>query len=154
MIRRPPRSTLFPYTTLFRTSIAIWEYRRVCIALDSPPTCECVHHGEIARPVHGVQSEKPAGRLRNQALDLALGVVLRRELQHALDGEPGAVARHADLRRPVEHAVARIEMARRARGARVRFHRVPGMRLPVAGELFRVEQVQLVVEVAALARSR
>src|SRR5258708_29506060 len=28
MIRRPPRSTLFPYTTLFR-SVA-WMYRRAC----------------------------------------------------------------------------------------------------------------------------
>src|SRR5438270_7880106 len=27
MIRRPPRSTLFPYTTLFR-SICSWEYKR------------------------------------------------------------------------------------------------------------------------------
>src|SRR5256885_12701480 len=26
MIRRPPRSTLFPYTTLFRSSMAVGEY--------------------------------------------------------------------------------------------------------------------------------
>src|SRR5471030_3365333 len=25
MIRRPPRSTLFPYTTLFRSAIACWD---------------------------------------------------------------------------------------------------------------------------------
>src|SRR2546422_6583869 len=25
MIRRPPRSTLFPYTTLFRSSIQMWQ---------------------------------------------------------------------------------------------------------------------------------
>src|SRR5687768_18188792 len=25
MIRRPPRSTLFPYTTLFRSEVAEWE---------------------------------------------------------------------------------------------------------------------------------
>src|SRR5690348_17595422 len=24
MIRRPPRSTLFPYTTLFRSSVSVW----------------------------------------------------------------------------------------------------------------------------------
>src|SRR5258708_31989941 len=28
MIRRPPRSTLFPYTTLFRSHDALDEYRR------------------------------------------------------------------------------------------------------------------------------
>src|SRR5256885_9883272 len=27
MIRRPPRSTLFPYTTLFRSSSAAWWFR-------------------------------------------------------------------------------------------------------------------------------
>src|SRR4030066_2525046 len=28
MIRRPPRSTLFPYTMLFRSPISIWRYER------------------------------------------------------------------------------------------------------------------------------
>src|SRR2546429_1658138 len=27
MIRRPPRSTLFPYTTLFRSAIFVWRAR-------------------------------------------------------------------------------------------------------------------------------
>src|SRR3712207_9024954 len=27
MIRRPPRSTLFPYTTLFRSTVNIWQRR-------------------------------------------------------------------------------------------------------------------------------
>src|SRR3712207_8305904 len=34
MIRRPPRSTLFPYTTLFRSSV--WHPRRVQIGGDDP----------------------------------------------------------------------------------------------------------------------
>src|SRR2546422_7115057 len=29
MIRRPPRSTLFPYTTLFRSRLALAEHRRL-----------------------------------------------------------------------------------------------------------------------------
>src|SRR2546428_9870179 len=33
MIRRPPRSTLFPYTTLFRSQKKIWEpSRRIILA--------------------------------------------------------------------------------------------------------------------------
>src|SRR3712207_7992371 len=32
MIRRPPRSTLFPYTTLFRSSIS--NLQQICKALD------------------------------------------------------------------------------------------------------------------------
>src|SRR3712207_8779884 len=33
MIRRPPRSTLFPYTTLFRSAVAENDRRNVAIAL-------------------------------------------------------------------------------------------------------------------------
>src|SRR5258705_1119189 len=42
MIRRPPRSTLFPYTTLFRSRFPIWgafalhQCLRVCAALLNP----------------------------------------------------------------------------------------------------------------------
>src|SRR2546430_11592935 len=32
MIRRPPRSTLFPYTTLFRSHIAEWVVRWIVVA--------------------------------------------------------------------------------------------------------------------------
>src|SRR3712207_7534761 len=31
MIRRPPRSTLFPYTTLFRSDRSPWAYRSVLV---------------------------------------------------------------------------------------------------------------------------
>src|SRR5689334_24803884 len=31
MIRRPPRSTLFPYTTLFRSAVAVMEHAKVAI---------------------------------------------------------------------------------------------------------------------------
>src|SRR5689334_24081409 len=38
MIRRPPRSTLFPYTTLFRSPVKYWSRRPevVAVLLDSP----------------------------------------------------------------------------------------------------------------------
>src|SRR5258708_30329896 len=36
MIRRPPRSTLFPYTTLFRSSEKEAEYKSFC-SRDPPP---------------------------------------------------------------------------------------------------------------------
>src|SRR3712207_7028324 len=31
MIRRPPRSTLFPYTTLFRSLRCCWSFARECL---------------------------------------------------------------------------------------------------------------------------
>src|SRR3712207_6902172 len=39
MIRRPPRSTLFPYTTLFRSSVAT--------SLDVPESLELLALGEV-----------------------------------------------------------------------------------------------------------
>src|SRR2546430_12176841 len=34
MIRRPPRSTLFPYTTLFRSALPLERRRRAAVPLD------------------------------------------------------------------------------------------------------------------------
>src|SRR2546426_5858846 len=49
MIRRPPRSTLFPYTTLFR-SLHVMER----LGIGRPPTPECRDaHGRHAR--HGLR---------------------------------------------------------------------------------------------------
>src|SRR6266511_5556648 len=36
MIRRPPRSTLFPYTTLFRSSPTDWSRLRGAVSRDRP----------------------------------------------------------------------------------------------------------------------
>src|SRR2546422_6252082 len=36
MIRRPPRSTLFPYTTLFRSLVAVAEHRPSPQLLEAP----------------------------------------------------------------------------------------------------------------------
>src|SRR5437870_7551202 len=46
MIRRPPRSTLFPYTTLFRSKA---RHRQV-----APAVVVSVEEGELLRPVGGV----------------------------------------------------------------------------------------------------
>src|SRR4051794_41189477 len=60
MIRRPPRSTLFPYTTLFRSrvrppgallSLSLRQLRRAPDADDEPPRSE-EHTSELQSPVH------------------------------------------------------------------------------------------------------
>src|SRR3712207_9034020 len=72
MIRRPPRSTLFPYTTLFRSQVALEE---------RPEARRMVEHDEVARLVpHDVvedgfgreqqapvEAERPPGRTRAPA---------------------------------------------------------------------------------------
>src|SRR2546430_5346359 len=42
MIRRPPRSTLFPYTTLFRSLRGFLD-RRAALGGFRPPDCACEH---------------------------------------------------------------------------------------------------------------
>src|SRR3712207_8281761 len=53
MIRRPPRSTLFPYTTLFRSQVTVVRQRRrrytlPHMALDKLPEPTAVH--DMAKP--------------------------------------------------------------------------------------------------------
>src|SRR2546422_6997430 len=56
MIRRPPRSTLFPYTTLFRSRKALALDRVACVALE-------IREGPATlRRVAGRQREPPAAR--------------------------------------------------------------------------------------------
>src|SRR3712207_7208449 len=67
MIRRPPRSTLFPYTTLFRSTPAeIRRYREVIAALDFDTVCTPFEHApgvtrEIALEVLDDQLRGPPG---------------------------------------------------------------------------------------------
>src|SRR5258708_19097659 len=68
MIRRPPRSTLFPYTTLFRSRPAVWiggekvenvadhpAFARAARSLDGPPRSQPrseEHTSELQSPDH------------------------------------------------------------------------------------------------------
>src|SRR2546430_11055500 len=55
MIRRPPRSTLFPYTTLFRSAMLRWRFPSTCVTRpwhESWPTIPTFSPREI-------QSERP-----------------------------------------------------------------------------------------------
>src|SRR2546430_17598198 len=72
MIRRPPRSTLFPYTTLFRSDAARAEHQRIDDAADR---ALAAMKGEHARPdlrflagdleIHGLaQLREPRGERR------------------------------------------------------------------------------------------
>src|SRR5256885_2445109 len=67
MIRRPPRSTLFPYTTLFRSQ----PFAHVAIDLDELPSR--VPYPEVGPPTsqHGVQlPDEPLERLDRKSTRL------------------------------------------------------------------------------------
>src|SRR3712207_7541419 len=53
MIRRPPRSTLFPYTTLFRSVVAGDEAAQS----HAPEGAHAVHDGIADRPAHVLEIE-------------------------------------------------------------------------------------------------
>src|SRR5256885_10548588 len=80
MIRRPPRSTLFPYTTLFRSQV-----QKVCVRVDR---LECIAHLQIE-----VAGGKGRARSEEQTSELhppcnAEGRLLLQKKTHLTD-QPG-----------------------------------------------------------------
>src|SRR5712664_1765192 len=65
MIRRPPRSTLFPYTTLFRSHAAI-------------QSCERVHPGVFVWLIGRVRSEEHTSELQSRS-DLVCRLLLEKK---------------------------------------------------------------------------
>src|SRR5256885_11801718 len=65
MIRRPPRSTLFPYTTLFRSDLARWEReyrgRMLVRAKCAPHFMRHVHQLDPESPVLNYETRCPCG---------------------------------------------------------------------------------------------
>src|SRR3712207_8291345 len=57
MIRRPPRSTLFPYTTLFRSRLEAVVLR----ALSRDPAARYPTAGDLRAALLGVDFDAPAG---------------------------------------------------------------------------------------------
>src|SRR2546427_4828587 len=64
MIRRPPRSTLFPYTTLFR-SASMLAHVRARSTSGSDPGCRGV--GRSAASPVGIRSEEHTSELQSQS---------------------------------------------------------------------------------------
>src|SRR5258708_20456451 len=59
MIRRPPRSTLFPYTTLFRSRKEIPRLEQWCLRL-----CQCAPESRHKSSRHSAAQQTLPGRLR------------------------------------------------------------------------------------------
>src|SRR6266496_2793210 len=66
MIRRPPRSTLFPYTTLFRSHASSWAYSRAVVGRDeacspaSPEAASAMGLGRKTIPIRNYRYDSPA----------------------------------------------------------------------------------------------
>src|SRR2546427_6540564 len=71
MIRRPPRSTLFPYTTLFRSARRPLVAEPVVAADEAPPSAQPLLPSQLALDVHDrpLRRHEPAragGRERSE----------------------------------------------------------------------------------------
>src|SRR5690349_22098483 len=62
MIRRPPRSTLFPYTTLFRSPAAQRRLARF------------PHRVQVRREVRGVEVDRKSTRLNSSHVEISYAV--------------------------------------------------------------------------------
>src|SRR2546430_7698338 len=62
MIRRPPRSTLFPYTTLFRSHPAVWSSIHFTTQTDDGVGGHSGEHHDAQAGTGPAQSHRPADR--------------------------------------------------------------------------------------------
>src|SRR3712207_7593740 len=75
MIRRPPRSTLFPYTTLFRSVVG-----RVQVQANDVP--DLLHKLRVSRQLEALGAMRLDAEQMQVALHRALGHAARRSEEH------------------------------------------------------------------------
>src|SRR5258707_5709245 len=84
MIRRPPRSTLFPYTTLFRSRLAPRHLDPVLVELhggadithDHPPGGKIRHAGDLA------ELDRKSTRLNSSHANISYAVFCLKKKKH------------------------------------------------------------------------
>src|SRR2546430_6723629 len=97
MIRRPPRSTLFPYTTLFRSQFRLRIRRRspllltafldrarsLCLAADSFPSTATAWERSMAPRRAALRSEEHTSELQSQS-NLVCRLLLEKKKKHTI----------------------------------------------------------------------
>src|SRR5256885_2947400 len=78
MIRRPPRSTLFPYTTLFRSGHGLWLESTRGQKLEAQPRFRCEHVG--------LRSEEHTSELQSPC-NLVCRLLLEKKKSRCSSGE-------------------------------------------------------------------
>src|SRR5690349_21964457 len=85
MIPRPPRSTLFPYTTLFRSAVGLWRRESVSPVAD-PPSIESLttYQGLEGMPsISRERSEEHTSELQSRR-DLVCRLLLEKKKNNKL----------------------------------------------------------------------
>src|SRR2546427_7131716 len=99
MIRRPPRSTLFPYTTLFRSLFC--NLGRTAVAPASPTRDGGTHETLAARRRAGLRSEEHTSELQSQSNLVCRLLLEKKKKTYRTPVEPSALVepQHAAARR-------------------------------------------------------
>src|SRR2546430_4722342 len=113
MIRRPPRSTLFPYTTLFRSPVAEGPAGQVLEAAVAEEGIALEAEEHIAARRLG-QPSQPSIRLDGQRLERRQRTAPRLDLEPRLVAEPRVGLSRSPTRRLRERAVDGGEVDDRA----------------------------------------
>src|SRR5262245_65389433 len=98
MIRRPPRSTLFPYTTLFRFSLLLkgrleWRYARGGPLLHRPPDAR--RSVRSRQPAAGAEQDRKSTRLNSSHLGISYAVFcLKKKKQEKNTYEQSIIGRY------------------------------------------------------------
>src|SRR5436305_11177749 len=73
MIRPPPRSTLFPYTTLFRSSRAAWRFQPRRALHGAAPSSVAARHSHGA-PSRAAREDRKSTRLNSSHVRISYAV--------------------------------------------------------------------------------
>src|SRR2546430_8149728 len=96
MIRRPPRSTLFPYTTLFRSQKDFDEGCFSCAVLSDEAEDRCWLNGKRdtaqGRRAFHARSEEHTSELQSQS-NLVCRLLLEKKNQHRTHVQPDSQSR-------------------------------------------------------------
>src|SRR2546430_13503109 len=96
MIRRPPRSTLFPYTTLFRSPSPTFTSPSVALVSHWPPAT-CSRARGVGVPTPTLRSEEHTSELQSQS-----NLVCRLLLEKKTHIMPGGQVTICPLREPTQ----------------------------------------------------
>src|SRR5438067_6399669 len=85
MIRRPPRSTLFPYTTLFRSKTPDWDSRigRRVTLRDLHILFAVVQHGSMAKAGAHLGKDRKSTRLNSSHVSISYAVFCLKKKKRA-----------------------------------------------------------------------